>query len=75
MVIKVLNSKNYQLRKGCEVIFSEISSTACPCKLLKRYLARFSSLLAPGISFLDPSLERKTAFSSFPRTSLSAAIQ
>ena len=44
MAIKVLKCKNYQLRKGHEVIFSEISSPAYPCKLLKRNLAHFSSL-------------------------------
>ena len=44
MAIEILKSKNYQLRKGHEVIFSEISSPACPCKLLKRSLAYFSSL-------------------------------
>ena len=42
MVIKVLKSKNDQLRKGDEVIFSEISGPACPVKLLKSYLAHFS---------------------------------
>ena len=42
MVIRVLKSKNDQLRKGDEVIFSEISGPACPVKLLKTYLARFS---------------------------------
>ena len=42
MVIKVLKSKNDQLRKGDEVIFSEISGPACPVKLLKTYLAHFS---------------------------------
>ena len=39
MVIKVLKSKNDQLRKGDEVIFSEISGPACP---VKTYLAHFS---------------------------------
>ena len=42
MVIKVLKSKNDQLRKGDEVIFSEISDPACLVKLLKTYLAHFS---------------------------------
>ena len=34
MVIKVLKSKNDQLRKGDEVIFSEIPGPACPVKFL-----------------------------------------
>lgn len=35
MVIKVQKSKNDQLRRGDEVIISELSSYACPVKLLK----------------------------------------
>lgn len=42
MVIKVLKSKNDQLRRGDEVIISELSSCACPVKLLKRYLSTFN---------------------------------
>ena len=42
MAIRVFKSKNDQLRKGDEVIFSEISGSACPVKLLKTYLAHFS---------------------------------
>lgn len=38
MVIKVLKSKNDQLRKGDEVVVSQLSSDACPVALLKRYL-------------------------------------
>ena len=34
MVIEVLKSKNDQLRKGDEVIFSEMFGAACPVKLL-----------------------------------------
>ena len=41
MVIKVLKSKNDQLRKGDEVVISQLSSLACPVELLKRYLAMF----------------------------------
>ena len=41
MVIKVLKSKNDQLRGGDEVIISELSSCACPVKLLRRYLSTF----------------------------------
>ena len=40
MVIKVLKSKNDQLRRGDEVIISELSSPACPVQLLKRYLTK-----------------------------------
>ena len=42
MVIKVLKSKNDQLRRCDEVIISELSSCACPVKLLKRYLSTFN---------------------------------
>ena len=41
MVIKVLKSKNDQLRRGDEVVISALSSCACPVKLLKRYLSKF----------------------------------
>lgn len=41
MVIKVLKSKNDQLRKGDEVVVSQLSSDACPVALLKRYLVMF----------------------------------
>ena len=41
MVGKVLKSKNDQLRKGDEVVISQLSSSACPVELLKRYLAMF----------------------------------
>ena len=41
MVIKVLKSKNDQLRKGDEVVVSQLSSAACPVELLRRYLAKF----------------------------------
>ena len=41
MVIKVLKSKNDQLRKGDEVVVSQLSSAACPVELLRRYLAMF----------------------------------
>ena len=41
MVIKVPKSKNDQLRRGREVVISEIPSCACPVKLLKRYLTEF----------------------------------
>ena len=47
MAIKVLNSKNYQLRKNYEVIFSEIPSPACPCKLLKVARVDFLGLIPP----------------------------
>ena len=41
MVIKVLKSKNDQLRKGDEDVVSQLSSDACPVALLKRHLAMF----------------------------------
>ena len=63
IIIKVLKNKNDQLRKGDEVIFSEISGPACPFKLLKSCLTHFSIPLAPEISFLDPSLGGRTPLS------------
>ena len=41
MVVKVLKSKNDQPRKGDEVVISQLSNSACPVELLKRYLAMF----------------------------------
>ena len=41
MVIKVPKSKNDQLRRGDEVIISELPSPECPVKLLKKYLTKF----------------------------------
>lgn len=41
MVIKVPKSKNDQLRRGDEVVISELSSCACPVRLLKKYLTKF----------------------------------
>ena len=41
MVIQVQKSKNDQLRKGNEVVISELSSSACPVSLLKTYLDKF----------------------------------
>ena len=41
MIIKVLKSKNDQLRKGDEVVISQFSGFAFPVELLKRYLAMF----------------------------------
>ena len=41
MVIKVLKSKNDQLRNGDEVVISQLSSPACSFELFKRYLAVF----------------------------------
>ena len=41
MVIQVQKSKNDQLLKGNEVVISELSSSACPVSLLKRYLDKF----------------------------------
>ena len=36
MVIKVPKSKNGQLRRGDEVVISELPSRACPVQLLKK---------------------------------------
>ena len=44
MVIKVLQSNNDQLRKGDEAVISQLSGSACPVELLKRYLAMFKIL-------------------------------
>ena len=41
MVIKVPKSKNDQLRRGDEVVISELPSRACPVKLFKKYLTKF----------------------------------
>ena len=41
MVIQVHKSKNDQLRRGNEVVISELSSPACPVNLLRRYLDKF----------------------------------
>ena len=41
MVIQVQKSKNDQLRRGNKVVISELSSSACPVSLLKRYLDKF----------------------------------
>ena len=40
-VIQVQKSKNNQLRRGNEVVISELSTSACPVSLLKRYLDKF----------------------------------
>ena len=41
MIIKVLKSKNDQLRKGDEVVILQLSSSVCPVELLKRCLVMF----------------------------------
>ena len=41
MVIKVPKSKNDRLRRGDEVVISELPSSACSVKLLKKYLSKF----------------------------------
>ena len=41
MIIKVLKSKNDQLRKGDEVVNLQLSSSVCPVELLKRCLVMF----------------------------------
>ena len=40
MVMKVPKRKNVQLCQGDEVVISQLSSHACPVKLLKKYLAK-----------------------------------
>ena len=51
MVIKVLKSKNDQLRKGDEVVILQLSSSVCPVELLKRCLVLFKIPLIPKILF------------------------
>ena len=46
MVIQMHKSKNDQLRRGNEVVISELPSSACPVSLLKRYLDKF--LMTPN---------------------------
>ena len=46
MVIQMHKSKNDQLRRGNEVVISELPSSACPVSLLKRYLDKF--LITPN---------------------------
>ena len=60
MVIKVLKSKNDQLRKGDEVIFRKSLAPLVLSSFLTSTLDIFPSPLAPGISFLDPSLGGRT---------------
>ena len=42
--MQVPKSKNDQVRRGDEVIISELPSRACPVKLLKKYLTKFQIL-------------------------------
>ena len=44
-MVMVQKSKNDQLRRGDEVTIPELSSFACPVKLLKRYLYPHSIFL------------------------------
>ena len=46
MVIQMHKSKNGQLRRGNEIVISELPSSACPVSLLKRYLDKF--LITPN---------------------------
>ena len=62
LVIKVLKSKNDQLRKSDEVFFLEISSPAGPFKLLKRYLAHFSIPSSSRDDIFRPISEGKNFF-------------
>ena len=60
MVIKVLKSKNDQLRRSDEVVVSQLSSPACAVELLKKYLAMFK--IPPGSN----DLEGRAIVSLFP---------
>ena len=44
MVIKVLKSKNDQLRRGDEVVISQLRSPACPVELLKSRVTSHSHM-------------------------------
>ena len=54
MVIQVQKSKNDQLRRGNEVVISELSSSACPVSLLKGHLDKFHIPPILGTSFSSP---------------------
>ena len=56
MVIKVFKSKNDQLRRGDEVVISQLSGSACLDELLKRYLAMFRIPLIQKTLFSSPFL-------------------
>ena len=54
MVIKVFKNKNDQLRRGDEVVISQLSGSACLNELLKRYLAMFRIPLIQKMLFSSP---------------------
>ena len=56
MVVKVFKSKNDQLRRGDEVVISQLSGSACLDELLKRYLAMFRIPLIQKMLFSSPFL-------------------
>ena len=65
MVIKVLKSKNDQLRRGDEVVISQLCSPACPVELLKSRVTShshmrpaqfFASLCTPRVGSRQSSL-------------------
>ena len=65
MIIKVLKSKNDQLRKGVEVVILQSSSSVFPVELLKRYSKDFISspflkgrALASLLPLISPSTIR-----------------
>ena len=58
MVIKVFKSKNDQLRRGDEVVISQLSGSACLDELLKRYLAMFRTPLIQKMLFSSPYIHQ-----------------
>ena len=67
MVIQEQKRKNHQLRRGNEVVISELSSSACPVSILKRYLDKFRISPIHGISFLSPFPRVRVSQVSIPR--------
>ena len=66
MIIKVLKSKNDQLRKGDEVIILQLSSSVCPVDLLKRYLVMFKIPPDSKDFILSPFLKGRALASLLP---------
>ena len=71
MTIMVLKSKNDQLRKGDKVVISQLSSSACPVELFKRYL-RYS--LIPKILYSSQFLKERALASLLPVISQLVAL-
>ena len=66
MIIKVLKSKNDQLRKGDEVVILQLSSSVCPVDLLKRYLVMFKIPPDSKDFILSPFLKGRALASLLP---------